>query len=181
MNHWIDEVLAERRGAVAVTLVTNTIPDMVKKHRETKEPNPYFGRLRRICRRPGMLGAKYENAVSRQRVAEADPNSEVEAFHAEALWGGAGEHDGRFTVRHKTRGTRYLVLFPKRDDEGTPIVLQDLWLCDGIEIPMATVDPYLSAKERARNQEVERTIPWRTIELDNVVELVIGGVVHQAR
>lgn len=169
------EIVVERKGATFVEIVTNTEPKM------RKTGNPYYGRVRRIARRNGMLGTSYENDVNNQRHRENQPlddEGQVEPFVAEALWKGKGQHVGPNLARHTETGEEYLVFFPaRRDAQGNPIADEDQWLIDGNPVPKETIEPYLVAGN-SEKQQVTRKIPWRTIGLSNVRQIKIDGNLH---
>jgi hypothetical protein len=167
------EMLLNYTGASFVTLVTATEPKMNQKHRETKAPNPFLGkRVLRMAERLCMIGASYENAVKNRREREQHPAAD--AFKAESLWNGAGEHveGSRNLVRHKDTGKLYLVFYPYR--EGS--VRQDTWTVNGIEVSPEELKPYLPpVSEGSKRQETERPVAWRTVALDNVAGITING------
>lgn len=166
----LTEMLLNYTGSTFITLVTATEPRMNQKNRDTKAPNPFLGkRVLRMAERHCILGASYENAVNNQRNREDHP---VE-FKAESLWNGAGEHveGSRNLVRHKTSGKLYLVFYPHR--EGS--VMQDTWTVNGIEVAQTELSPYLPPVSGSKRQETEREVLWRTVSLDNVVQVTIYG------
>lgn len=166
----LTEMLLNYTGSTFVTLVTATEPKMNQKHRDTKAPNPFLGRrVSRMAQRHCILGASYENVVNHQRAREGHP---VE-FKAESLWNGAGEHleGSRNLVRHKSTGKLYLVFYPHREDS----VMQDTWTVDGKEVDQAELAPYLPSTSGSKRQETEREVPWRTVALENVVQITIYG------
>lgn len=169
----LTEMLLNYKGSTFITLVTATEPKMNQKHRETKALNPFLGkRVRRMAERHCILGASYENAVNNRRASEEHP--EAGSFKAESLWSGAGEHveGSRNVVRHKITGKLYLVFYPHR--EGS--VIQDTWTVNGIEIQPSELAPYLPpVSEGSKRQETERAVAWRTVALENVVQVTIYG------
>ena len=150
---------------------------MNAKHRETREPNPYTGRVKRFAVRPGMIGASYENAVQNRRVAEDHVGAmEGEKFDALSLWNGAGEHVSNALVRHKTTNRLYMVFYPRHDQDGDVKVSDSQWMLDGQPVPLALIQPYLPPhKEGSERQEVARAVPWRVIGLDSIVSLTVDG------
>lgn len=169
------EILAEfNGGSTAVSITTATAPKM------RKTGNPYFGRVERIARRSGMLGASYENAVNRQRGREESP--QAGEFRAESLWGGKGRKVSAALAEHIGTGESYLVFYPTHTgDDGQPIASDDVWTLDGTPIvgeTLADVKSYLSGGGSAPKQGVEKQIPWRTVKLDNVRELRMRGEIY---
>jgi hypothetical protein len=167
------EMLATFEGASMVGIVTATSPKMNQKHRTTKEPNPFLGKeVLRTAHRLGMLGASYEKAVQNRR--ENEGHSNPEGFRAEKLWNGAGEHvEGSKTlVRHKVTGKLYMVFYPSVN----PSVKADAWTVDGEEVAEETLAPFLPpVSEGSKRQETEERIAWRTIALENIRQVVVGG------
>lgn len=161
----------ERKSATAVCIVTQTQPKMRKTN------NPFFGRVTRIASRSGMLNASYENAVNRQRAREDHP--EAGEFNAAALWNGKGEHVSPAIVRHTGSGEEYLVFYPTRTTEdGKPIANQDLWLLDGQPVDgetLAAIMTFVQAPGESRKQETDKQISWRTVKLENVKQVTMGG------
>ena len=166
-------------GASFVSIVTETEPKMNVKSRLTKEPNPYIGRVKRVAVRGGMIGADYSNAVQNRRVAEDHPGAmDGQEFRAEALWNGKGEHvnGSKCLARHKGTGALYLVFYPRQDSEGDVVVKESEWLCDGQPIEVSALASYLPpVREGSPRQETERPVAWRTIALENITSITIGG------
>mgnify|MGYP000154895923 CR=1 FL=1 len=167
------EMLTNFSGASMVSIVTATAPKMNKRHRETKEVNPFLGKeVLRTAHRHGMLGASYEQAVINRRENEDHPRPE--SFTADKLWNGAGEHvEGSKTlVRHKETGKLYMVFYPS----ARPSVKADAWTVDGEEVAGETLVPFLPpVAEGSKRQETSERVAWRTIALENVRQLVVGG------
>lgn len=177
------KTLEQHRGTKIVTLVSKTEPEMVQKHRITGEPNPYFGQVDRICKRHGILGAVYSNAVNNQRLREGQPEVEpgvVETFIPEKLWNGKGQHDTRFTVRHSDSGDRYLVLFPRSDAKGTPVVLEDMYVDrqTGTVLTLEELEPFLKNPSSNKRQGTDKKIPWRVIELKNLEQIQLDSEIY---
>ena len=161
-----------------VTLTTRTYPKMLKKSRVTGEPCPYVG-VHRICRRNGIMGCSYENAVNNRRVKEDQPTNrrgDVLHFNALELWNGKGVHDGPYTVRHVDNGNRYIVFKPTQRQDGGVVVNADEWKdADGNVQNVADLEQYLPLPSHSRRQMVDRPVDWRTIELDNILAVTYGG------
>lgn len=178
------QMLGTFTGASFVTVVTKTAPDMNKKHRETKEPNPYLGKISRMAERFGHLGVNYENAVNNQREREAvaregtelDDGTPVPEFRAEGMWNGKGEHvDGsKCLLRHVDTRKLYMVFYPAKSS-----VKEDVWTCDGVEISVELLKAYLPpVRTDSGRQGTEKIVPWRVVAIENVVQLKLGGEVY---
>jgi hypothetical protein len=163
--------------AVVVTLTTKTTPKMLKKGRTTGSPCPYRG-VHRIARRNGIIGCSYESCVNRQRVREGQPTDENDVilyFDALSLWGGKGEHEGRFIVRHRDTGKRYIAFRPTQRVDGSP-VLDDEWKDEeGNLLNPAELEEWLPLSSHNRRQVVDREVLWRTIALDNILSISYKG------
>lgn len=174
----IDAVLSELGNqSRIVSLITKTEPE-TRKTNENGEPKP-FVTLVRIARRRGMIGISYESCVNRQRNREEQPlddEGNVEYFHAEGLWNGLGEHDGPLTVRHKIKGTRYICFRPMNEDNDSVVIDEDLWLADGSPVEKRDVEPWLKGGGKSRRQQVDKQVFWRTIALENIVEIKTGEI-----
>lgn len=177
------EMLADYNGPMRLSMITSTQPEMLKKSRETGEPNPYLGRVEHIAKRPGILGVIYENAVNNRRLKEASDKGmqEVEYFTAESLWNGAGERVNRAIVRHKTSGQLYVVLMPDATDEGHAKNTEEVYR--DVDNPSVTfnvkdLEPFLKGSGSAKRQELDRPVPWRLIKVENILEVTLGGQVY---
>lgn len=182
------EKLIDKPGAKIVTLTSRTRPKLNKKHRLTGAPLPYKQGVERIATRSGIIGCSYESSVNRQRDREGGPTDDegnVEVFHAEKLWNGKGEHDGPLTVRHKGTGKRYITFKPtnKTHDDGSDgvLIVADQWLDveTGRTLTQAEIDEldyYQTEKKDNKRQGTDREIFWRTIELENILQIRHGDI-----
>jgi len=160
--------------ATIATLETETIPDMVKKNRVTKEPNPWIGRVKKQSRVNGIVGAwNYSNAVNNQRVRESDAETvaEVEAipeFTAEPRsWGerlpntGLVKHGENYYVEIKVQRaieTTYMV-------DGQPATSEEL----------SDIKQYLPQKKEGTRQNVENPIILRDYNVGSIKAVKING------
>jgi hypothetical protein len=157
------------------TLLTDVEPDMVKKDRDTKEPNPYLGRIRKRSRVNGIIGAwNYTNSVNNQRVRESDAETveEVEAVPVfEALPRAWGERlAGTALVHHK--GQHYVEVKVER-------AIETVYVIDGEEATpeqIADLRRFLSKRDNeGQRQEVEKVIILRDYKLDNIRAVRVNG------
>jgi hypothetical protein len=173
---------SSHHGAKIVQLVVETHPKLNKKSRTTAEPCPHPNGVTRIARRRIVLGADYGNAVNRERRAEG----EIPDFQPQALWYGHGQRHGPYTVQHDVTGRLYLFGLPQQQaiedtDAGRMCVVDDdLWYdtATGEPVDPATLADYLPPSRKAENQGVRHDIQWRVFPLDEVRELVHGGVCY---
>lgn len=167
--------LSQHKGTLMATFVTRTQPKMLKKNRDSKEPNPWPNGLIRVAVRGFILGACYENSANAQRSKMG-----LEAnFKAQPLWPsktnpeGEGVHDTPFTVKHKTKGTRYFYVKPTNlDEHGNPIVFADRYInpLNNQSVPPEDVKPWLQASGF-------KEIAWRVVEMENVDQIRTFGLV----
>ena len=147
-------MLNARGGCCPVTILTRTQPAL------RKTGNPFAMRgVERIARRNGFVGGDYEAIANNQR----ERAGEARDFEALALpW---GRHEGRFFIEHK--GARYLKFFPVQNGCGGV----DEWrTLDGQPLTLDDVRPFLP-----KTKEGPGGVPWRTISLANIEEIVIDG------
>ncbi len=157
-------MLAELKGATFATFDLVTTPKMNKTHRETREPNPYLGRVEKRSRVNVCLCANYENAVNRQREREALPGSFAAQAHAWA------HHIGGAVVEHQTSGKHYAAVKVEHWYESALMV-------DGRMVEPAELAPYLPPPSKSgANQGVEKPVQWRTFALDSIHAMKLNGV-----
>ena len=151
------------RGAQPVTIVTETDSRMVKKHRQTGDPNPYLGRVVKRSRVNGMVNWVYANSVNRQRGREGE---EQDFTPEPRKWG--ERVAGTPFVAHK--GALYLELKVERAVE------EPVYLCDGQEIDRAQIAAYLpKRRSNAGHQGVEQEVILRDYRVDSIREITFGG------
>lgn len=180
LKNWV----ANMRGAMIVTLETETVLEMNKTHRETGEPNPFYEKILHRAIRNGMLNVDYENAVNNRRGQETPDGEYLEEFQAEKLWWGKGEHVCRGIARHKVSLEEYLVFYPRHDQEGNPTTkdigyfLVDEESGSETSIDKETLLPYMKKPSENKRQNVDRPVPWRTIKLSSLISILAGGEKH---
>jgi len=170
----LETMLRGLNKPLIVTLLTDVEPEMVKKDRETKEPNPFLGRVRKASRVNGIIGAwNYTNSVNNQRVRESDAETveEVEAVPTfEALPRTWGERlTGTALVHHK--GQHYVEIKVER-------AIETVYMVDGREATEAEVEQikrYLPKKTEGARQEVEKVIVLRDYKLESIKGLRVHG------
>ena len=170
------EILEQRAGTKACSVVTVTSPKVNKKHRETGAPCP-FKNVTRLAQRSIMLGANYEAKVNRHRDAEdVTPD-----FQAEALWKGAGQKHSLYTVSHKGTGKVYFAYLPSQSEGELIAHPHSEWFADGVpmtDAQIAELKHFLPPLGDAPKQEIEAQVFWRTLDLSNLIELRWGGEVY---
>ena len=164
-------------GAKFIGIKTLTSPKLLKKSRITGEPRT-IKEVKRLAFRTVCIAANYENAVNRQRSKESDETPEM--FHVESLWKGAGEKAGKHLVRHKKTGNLYLAYRPSQDKTtGLAKALKDAWYADGNLIDHDTILDILPAITKAKKQDVIRDVPWRTVNIENIVEIHFNDTIFK--
>jgi len=161
-----------------IKLETATKLRMNKTHRETKEPNPFYDKVIKKAVRVGKIGVSYENVVTNQRGREAAVGETIEAFNAESLWNGKGEHVSGALVRHKESLKEYLAILPNSSKDNDVLISDEILVFDGKEVSKDILEPYLPPPRKDSGfarQETDRHIFWQCIELDNVKGVIYKG------
>jgi hypothetical protein len=173
---------SDRKGAKNCALITATFPKLLKKCRLDGRECPFVGGVRKITLRAVTLGVNYEAAVNRARLREAEEygGPEPDYFHAESLWGGAGEHVGTYGVRHRGTGKLYLAYKPRQSPDGSVISVQEEWqdVAKGNKIvDYAEVKDFLyTSNSTSDKQQLQIPLAWRVVALEHIVELRYGDV-----
>lgn len=163
------EILNERRGAKIVSIVTETEPALHPGH-------PYHRGIKKVTRRTMIIGADYSSMVNRQRFDDAIAaaiESEVDVTNFDAvnniagnlpvhtsgpLWRGKGAHHSSVTVRHIDNERLYFFGIMKSTQE------VNYFHGDDPIIPERVTQWLKPAPDHG----------WRTLALDNVVQLRWG-------
>jgi hypothetical protein len=182
-----------KKGAKQVSMTTVTRPKLLRKSRLTQEPCPFVDGVEKIAVRSVTLGASYEGAVNRQRIAERDAGTRrrgdggnratSQYFKAQALWNGMGVHDTAYTVKHAITGRRCFGVKPAQgnaDNEvgSLAVARQEQWtdVATGRVLDYETdrLAEFLRKQVKSNVQDVRHDVQWRTIPLDEVIELKYG-------
>ena len=169
------------RGAEFVTITARTEPKMVKKHRETGEPNPYIG-TRKISKVNGMVNWCYGQSVNNQRIREG--NSE-HFFPEPRKWGQRRCIDAEGQpVYDRTASVRLSPFVDHKQAIYLELKVQNALehryeAPDGTVLTDEQVAPYLPIKREGR-QGVEREVILRDYTLDkdgmcNILSITMGG------
>lgn len=161
----LEQILESIKGAKIVTLRTKTKPKIRKTSKINGLPCPY-AIVERECLRNGIIGVNYESAVNNQRQREGHE----EEFKAQLLWKGKGRHVGKYLIEHVDTLKRYIA-FMAKITKGVPVIVGDKWYADGKEITKEELEEFLPDIKENLTQETEKQIAWRTIELDNILEV----------
>ncbi len=160
----LETVIADLTGATFVTIESATDPRMVKKHRETGEPNPYLGAVK-VSRVNGIVNWIYSNSVNNQRVREDKVNDFVPESRK---WGErrllASGNISPF-VDHKTNV--YLELKVERS------LGYHYEMPDGTIVPNQNIEPYLPARRPTR-QGLDKEVILRDYRLDSITSITVN-------
>jgi len=167
-NDFID-ILMNTKGATPITFIANTDPKMVKKHRETKTPNPYIGAIK-ISKVNGIVNFKYEEGVNRRLEKEG----KTPDFEAKENWHQAiVRPDGTLTplCEHKQNGKKYLRFMPIN-------AIETSFELDGQPIDKEILKPYLPAHKPNTNQGLDKPMDFRTYDIDNIKQLKMNKIIY---
>jgi hypothetical protein len=148
----LPNVVKDIKGSTFVGLDTDTEPDMNKRN------NPFYGRVRKVCKMLVQLNASDE----RKMLSENPDYTPAETYHEAVV-----RPDGTATPLsvHKTNGTLYL--------RAHPLSVQSVrYLVDGVEVPKEVVEPYLKVKgEPTTERAITRAnanAPYRLFKIVSV-------------
>lgn len=164
----IDELInliSERPGAMPISFVARTrvggSKGLNKKHRETKEPNP-FGDVWKTATVSGWVNCSYKNAWEKETGEEYVPG---ESWHDAAL-----DADERLTpfAEHKSSPDKLYLRVMK------PKTLESSLKSDKTgEVTYADLAPYMAPPRD------EPVVPFRTYSLSGLREVTFGGTTYQ--
>lgn len=158
----LTDLLAKRRGAVILSIVSHTAP----KFRKTDCP---YNSIEKLEYKRIVVGAKYGRAVNKQikEVTGAD----VEFKVSPRKWGEYVVEDK--VVTHK--GNLYLHTQARNPRPA----IKTVWLADGKEVSKEVIKKYLvssdSAKQAEYGLEGKRQVMVRDFTMGNVLKVVING------
>jgi hypothetical protein len=148
------------KGTTAVSILSETPVRMVKKHRETKEANPYLGAVK-SQKKNGMIGFDYGNSVNNQAEREGKEQRETHS----RTWGILS--DSRLFVHHK--GNSYLQVKVQS-------VTDTVYMLNGKEISAEDIKPYLSASKPSSTQaDLDKQVIINDIKMVNVKAITMQG------
>lgn len=158
----LTELLAKKRGAVILSIVSHTLP----KFRKTGCP---FSIIEKVEYKRVVVGADYGRAVNKQikEVTGAD----VEFKVSPRTW---GEYVvPRKVVTHK--GNLYLVTQARNPQPA----IKTVWLADGQEVSKETIKDYLISSNSAKQEDAglvgRRQVMERDFTMGNILKVKIDG------
>jgi hypothetical protein len=164
--------LSNLRACTAVSIQTETLPPLLKKHRETGEPCPYDkGDISKINIMAGLIGCAYSNAVNNQLGRE---DKELDFTPQPRKWGTL--MDNKMLVYHVNKQKEekyYLQIHVKKSDK--PIYLWGDKVVDVEEL-----EGYLPKKSDPKTQaNLETKVILRDVELSNIKRIKMLGETYR--
>jgi len=148
------------KGTTAVSILSETTVRMVKKHRETGEPNPFMGAVK-SQKKNGLIGFDYESSVNLQAGREGKDEREAQS----RTWGVLSA--SRLFVHHK--GQSYLQLKVQS-------VTDTVYTLDGKTIDAVDIQPYLSASKPSSTQaDLDKAVIINDIKMGNIKAITMMG------
>ena len=186
-NEELSGWLKVHAGQNRICCVTSLTPvKVVQKHRETKQPNPYWipgtkdeSVVDHLQERLVSFGADYERAVNRvwaNNPNMVDADGFVPYFVAESLWRGAGERINNYMARHRGSGEEYLVYLQALRGDKNISLRQEAWFhrFNGQPVKLEDISPYMTGGGHSKKQLPEmgnvEVVP-RTIHIENVIRI----------
>jgi hypothetical protein len=140
-------------GTVTLTILARVVPEM------RKTDNPYFGRVYKLVKANGQVGADYERSVNKQLWQNGEDDDFAVGPHK---WGEyvdscfiANKDGSRVYLRFQERSRVEQYFLEENDEQIDPEVLKP-WL----------------PKER------EQTIKYRNFAVDNIMWIQWGGEIY---
>ena len=169
----LKEYLEGIKGATPVFVEVEAPVKMLVKSRETGEPNPFIGTVKRSTIE-GMAGGDYELGVmNRELNAHADQPDYQPQFQAASLWHWKGIRVSPLLVKHTDTNEYYLVVGDVKEGTGE-------YLYNGQPIPRDQIAAYInkpaapSAKQAAVGIAPENQKNVRYPMLRNIKKLRIN-------
>lgn len=161
----LELILRGIKGTTIATVTYETDPKMVKKHRETKEINPYNDLVVKRTKINVTLGFDYSNSVNNQKAREGQ---EKDFVAKERTWG--QRIKGTTLVSHKD------AIYLEAKINGKPQENVFLNITTKKEIDKALLIPYLPVISTSTGRQgVEKEIIMRDIKLESIKEIKIKG------
>ncbi len=181
-------VLANKKGAFPVTLITETIPDLKGGK---KCPILVAGTITKSTHINGIVNFLYESSVNRQRGREdLEMNFESEP----RKWGCRLHIQGKLLpfVHHKKgivqpshRDIQKLTNLPHADELYLEMKCQNVYNVQyyqlGKQIDTSVVEPYLRDRTEGERQGVENVVVLRDYKLSNIKQITVDGKLYEIR
>ena len=144
--------LSQVKGSKIITVTMLTEVKLNKKHRETKEPCPYTGVLKRT-RCKVMVGTDFQNGVNNRREKEGEDKDFEAQPHAWA------SHTDKPVISTNKTGDQYYANMRVLETYETS------YTHDGEELDREDLRPYQAPRKKPTNQGVEDPIEWRNVSV----------------
>jgi len=174
MRCTIEKALAtlEAKPGTSIATLTTRTPVRLRKQSSDGKYLPYSC-VKRLARRSVVFGANYQSCVNKQRNREQIQD----IFFANELWKGKGQHVSTFVVRHTVTGRLYIAVKAQTYPNGEPIVYEEQYFGDGKPVEKTELEEFFpSLSKKNLKQKTERPTRWRTIALENIVQIVCGEI-----
>jgi hypothetical protein len=159
------EIFKTIEKSTFVNLVTEVEVKMVQKDRETKEPNPYYGKVIKQNKGNYLVGNDYGDRNGTNQEKEGiDP----ETFEVKDNW---FEHVTKCVVRNK-KSPEKMYLQYEFFKESNPVTN---YIFDGQTIDQVLFESFLSVKSEPTNQPQERKVYFQTYSMDSIKEFSLNG------
>lgn len=163
--HTLELILRGIRGTSTATVTYETDPKMVKKHRETKMPNPYDGLVVKRTTINVTLGFDYTNSVNNQKEREGQARDFVAQPRT---WG--ERIKGTTLVSHKD------AIYLEAKINGKP--QENIFISIDTRQPIdkSILQPYLPVASTSEGRQgTEKEIVMRDIKLSSIKEIKLKG------
>lgn len=167
-------------GQATITLVSSADKHMNKKHRETKEANPWLGKLLVESTFSAFVGGSYANQVNAQRDREG-LDTEWEPLDDPRYQSVDGS---RSLVENVDSGNLHMVAKPS-DTAVNVNRTSYMYASNGVAVDKATIAPYFAAKQWRQfngiedptnnRQGTDKRVPHVKPLIENIVALRANG------
>ena len=167
-------------GQATITMVSSADKHMNKKHRETKEANPWLGKLLVESTFSAFVGGNYSNQVNAQLAREGQ-DKDFEPLDDPRY---ASVDGSRSLVENVDSGNLHLVAKPS-DTAVNVNRTHYMYASNGVAVDKATIAPYFAAKYWRRfngiadptnnRQGTEKRVPHVKPLIENIVALRANG------
>lgn len=165
----LTDILKEVNRPMPATFVAITEVKMVQKHRETKEPNEYYGRVNKKQKSNVFIKFDYANSVNKARLNEG---KEADFVPQQRKWGvhvpnsPLIEHNGEFYLE-----ARFLNNEPK----------VEYILDNKEEITKDKIEDFLPPVKESTSttQDLDKEIIMRDFKLKSIHEITFNGVTYR--
>lgn len=165
----LTDILKEVNRPMPATFVAITEVKMVQKHRETKEPNEFFGRVNKKQKSNVFIKFDYANSVNKARLNEG---KEADFVAQPRKWGvhipnsPLIEHNGEFYLE-----ARFLSNEPK----------VEYILDNNEEITKDKIVAFLPPikESTSSSQDLDKEIIMRDFKLKSIQEITMSGITYK--